>query len=142
MGNGITSLPEVSFVLENSDIITFHAYDTPTSLERYIRQLLPYGRPMVCTEFLARSMGSTFDGSYPIFKKYGIGAVSFGLVAGKCGFYYDWNKQDSSGNDIPWKEEPMMWFHDIFHTDGKPFSEREVEYIRWQTGVSKKIQYK
>ena len=131
VGNNITSLPEVSFMLENSDVITFHAYDTPASLERYIKQLLPYRRPMVCTEFLARGkMDSTFEGSYPIFRKYNVGAVNFGLVAGKCNFHYDWNKVDADGNSIPWTEEPEIWFHDIFRPDGTPWSETEVEYIR------------
>lgn len=137
VGNTITSLPEVTFALENSDIITFHAYDTPESLERYVRQLLPYGRPMVCTEFLARTMNSTFQGSYPVFKKYKVGAVSFGLVAGKCGFYYVWNQHDKDGNDIPWKEQPKVWFHDILHADGKPYDAQEVEFIKEQTGATK-----
>ncbi len=133
VGNTITSLPEVSYALENSDIITFHAYDTPKSLERYIKQLLPYKRPLVCTEFLARQMGSTFEGSYPIFKKYNVGAISFGLTAGKCNFNFYWNKEDAQGNSIPWTEEPKIWFHDIFRADGTPWSKAEVDYIRSQT---------
>ena len=121
----------LSRIKENSDVITFHAYDTPASLERYIKQLLPYRRPMICTEFLARGkMDSTFEGSYPIFRKYNVGAVNFGLVAGKCNFHYDWNKVDADGNSIPWTEEPEIWFHDIFRPDGTPWSETEVEYIR------------
>ena len=135
IGNTITSMPEVSFILENSDIISFHAYDTPSSLERYIKQLLPYNRPMVCTEFLARQNGSTFEGSYPIFKKYNVGAINFGLTSGKCNFHYLWNKTDEQGNSIPWTEEPEVWFHDIFRPDGTPWSETEVEYIRKETGA-------
>lgn len=131
IGNNITSMPEVSFVLENSDIISFHAYDSPASLERYIKQLLPYKRPMVCTEFLARGeMNSTFEGSYPVFRKYDVGAISFGLVAGKCNFHYPWNKTDADGNPIPWDGEPGIWFHDIFHPDLTPWNGNEVEYIR------------
>lgn len=137
VGNNITSLPEVTFALENSDIITFHAYDTPESLERYMRQLLPYGRPMICTEFLARTMNSTFQGSYPVFKKYGVGAISFGLVVGKCGFHYVWNKHDANGKDIPWKEQPKVWFHDILYANGQPYDAQEVEYIKEQTGATK-----
>lgn len=131
VGNTITSLPEVSFVLENSDIITFHAYDSPASLERYIKQLLPYNRPLVCTEFLARGpMNSTFEGSYPVFRKYNVGAISFGLVAGKCNFHYPWNETDEHGNPVPWTGEPDIWFHDIFHPDFTPWNGAEVEFIR------------
>ena len=82
-------------------------------------------------------MNSTFQGSYPVFKKYKVGAVSFGLVAGKCGFYYVWNQHDKDGNDIPWKEQPKVWFHDILHADGKPYDAQEVEFIKEQTGATK-----
>ena len=30
--------------------------------------------------------------------------------------------------------EPEEWFHDIFHPDGKPYREKEVEFIRRTTG--------
>lgn len=128
-----TRMPEATFVLENSDVLTFHCYREPEALERLIKSLLPYGRPMVCTEYMRRPI-STFESSMPVFKKYNVGAVNWGLVAGKCNFYYPWNKVDADGNSIPWEEEPEVWFHDIFHPDGTPWSEREVEYIRSMTG--------
>lgn len=78
---------------------------------------------------------STFEKSMPIFKKYNVGAINFGLTAGKCNFNFPWNKEDKDGNSIPWTEdEPEMWFHDIFRLDGTPWSEQEVEFIRSMTG--------
>ena len=128
-----TSMPEVTFVLENSDILSFHAYATPEATESFIKALLPYGRPIVCTEYMARPLGSTFEGCLPVFKKYDVGAISFGLVAGKLNCHYSWNKTDSLGVSIPWEEEPEEWFHDIFREDGTPYSEQEVAFIRSMT---------
>ena len=33
--------------------------------------------------------------------------------------------------------QPSVWFHDIFHPDGSPYSSTEVEYIRAVTGTRK-----
>ncbi len=134
IGSKKTSMPEVSFMLENSDVITFHCYSKGEILEKYIQQLLPYGRPMVCTEYMRRPI-STFEEAMPIFKKYNIGAINFGLTAGKCNFNYPWNKVDKEGKSIPWENEPKVWFHDIYRLDGTPYSEQEVEFIRKMTGV-------
>lgn len=130
-----TSLPEVTFALENSDVISFHCYSNGKVLEKFIKSLLPYGRPMVCTEYMRRPT-STFEESMPIFKKYNVGAINFGLTAGKCNFYYPWNKVDKDGHSIPWTEEPEVWFHDIFYADGTPWNEEEVAFIRQMTGAS------
>ncbi len=131
-----TSMPEVTFVLENSDVLSFHSYEKPEHLEQLIQQLLPYGRPIVCTEYMRRPQ-STFEGSMPVFKKYNVGAISWGLCAGKLNCNYPWNEVDANGNSIPWEEEPEVWFHDIFRTDGTTYSEAEVDFIRTMTGAKK-----
>ena len=129
-GSKSSSLPEASFVLENSDVISFHCYYGAEETERMITKLLPYGRPMVCTEYMRRPV-STFEETLPIYKKYNVGAINFGLTAGKCNFNFPWNKLDENGESIPWEyDEPEVWFHDIFHLDGTPYSEEEVEFIR------------
>ena len=134
IGERGTALPEVSFMLENSDVITFHCYKTPEVTENFIKTLLPYGRPLVCTEYMARTLGSTFEGCMPIFKKYNVGAINFGLVTGKLNCHYHWNKT-KDGVEIPWETEPEVWFHDIFREDGTPFSKAEIAFIKSQTGV-------
>src|SRR5262249_51486035 len=45
--------------LDNSDVITFHCYDGPAAFEARIAELSPLGRPILCTEYLARTLGST-----------------------------------------------------------------------------------
>ncbi|MGD0580747.1 MAG: cellulase family glycosylhydrolase, partial [Bryobacteraceae bacterium] len=56
--------------IENSDIISFHNYGPPAEFEKSVQWLLPYNRPVICTEYMARGNGSTFQGSLPVAKKY------------------------------------------------------------------------
>ena len=129
-GSKSSSFHESTFVMENSDVLSFHCYFGPEILEKMISIMLPYNRPMVCTEYMRRPV-STFENSLPIFKKYNVGAINFGLTAGKCNFNFPWNKLDENGESIPWEyDEPEVWFHDIFHLDGTPYSEEEVEFIK------------
>lgn len=111
--------------LEQSDIITFHNYENASAFEKCIKWLQPYGRPMICTEYMARGNGSFFETSLPIAKKYRVGAINWGLVDGKTQTKYAWDS---------WKKqydgEPPIWFHEIFHTDGTPYKQDEVDLIR------------
>ena len=43
--------------LDNSDVVTFHCYDKPAGFEARIAELSPMGRPILCTEYLARAPG-------------------------------------------------------------------------------------
>src|SRR5271165_640821 len=67
--------------LAESDIITFHNYDWPEGFEARVKELQTYHRPIVCTEYMARGAGSTFDNTLPLAKKYNVGAINWGLVA-------------------------------------------------------------
>ncbi len=116
--------------LEESDVISFHSYDKPEQFEKRILSLQPYGRPLICTEYMARGNGSTFEGSLPIAKKYNVAAINWGLVAGKTQTYLPWDSWRKPYTD----HEPAVWFHEIFRTDGKPYKEEEVELIKKLTG--------
>ncbi len=120
--------------LGQSDIITFHVYDWPEVLERKIKQLQTYGRPIICTEYLARSAGSTFDSSLPIARKYDVGMINWGLVSGKTQTIYPW---DSVGR--PYTSPPVAWFHDVFHPDGTPYRQAEADQIRFETAEAQKF---
>ena len=76
--------------LQNSDIITFHNYSWPENFERRVVWLEKQHRPIICTEYMARSAGSTFDGVLPIAKKHHVGAINWGLVAGKTQTNFPW----------------------------------------------------
>jgi hypothetical protein len=112
--------------LTQSDIISFHDYGWPEEFAARARSLESYGRPIICTEYMARGNGSTFDTVLPIGKKMDIGMINWGFVNGK------------TQTDLPWNswqrpyvlQRPPIWFHDILHRDGTPYRAREVEIIR------------
>jgi hypothetical protein len=112
--------------IEQSDVISFHNYNWPEEFEKRVLELQQFHRPLICTEYMARSNGSTIDTILPIAHKYRVGAINWGLVNGK------------SQTNLPWdswrrpyvSDQPTIWFHDLFHPDGKPYRDREVEIIR------------
>ncbi|MGN6292999.1 MAG: 1,4-beta-xylanase [Chitinophagaceae bacterium] len=111
--------------LDQSDIITFHNYENGEEFEKRIKWLQPLGRPIICTEYMARGNNSYFESSLPIAQKYKVGAINWGLVDGKSQTKYAWDSWTKQYNT-----EPPLWFHEIFHTNGKPYKEKEVELIR------------
>ncbi len=118
--------------LEESDIITFHNYGWPEEFEHVIQTLLSYHRPILCTEYMARGSGSTFDTILPIAKHYQVGAINWGFVQGKTQTNLPWDSWQRPYMMI----EPTVWFHDVFYPDGKPYRLREVQIIRQLTGQS------
>jgi Cellulase (glycosyl hydrolase family 5) len=121
--------PMARVQIEKSDVITFHNYDWPEGFETRVEQLQQFHRPIICTEYMARGAGSTFDTIVPLAKKYRVGAINWGLVKGR------------SQTNLPWdswqhpyiNETPPVWFHDVFHEDGTPYRVREAEIIREAT---------
>ena len=123
---------------ENSDVITFHTYEAE-KLDPTIQRLKEFKRPIMCTEYMAREFGTTFEFSLPIFKKENIGCYNWGLVAGKSQTHFGWStilelqKRKKNGdflNDLDEIPEPEEWFHDIFRKDGSPFKETEISFIK------------
>jgi hypothetical protein len=110
---------------EQSDIISFHSYDRPAIFEEKVLGLHAYSRPILCTEYMARSAGSTFENTLPLAKQYRVGAINWGLVAGKTQTIYPWSSWQK-----PFDSEPTPWFHDVFRTDGTPYSAEEVRFIK------------
>ena len=116
--------------LAESDIISFHDYGWPEQFEARILALQANHRPIICTEYMARGNGSTFDGSLPIAKKYNVGAINWGFVAGKTQTYFPWDSWQRPYVLI----EPTLWFHEVFKQDDTPYRQREVDIIRQLTG--------
>ena len=116
--------------LAESDIITFHNYGWPEEFEARIVELQAYKRPILCSEYMARGAGSTFDGTLPIAKKYNVALINWGLVAGKTQTYLPWDS---------WQKpyvlsQPVVWFHEVFRQDDTPYRQREVDLLRQYTG--------
>ena len=112
--------------LGQSDVITFHDYSWPETFKARIALLKPYGRPIICTEYMARGNGSTFDGSLPIGKRENVGMINWGFVQGKEQTNLPWNSWQRPYVLI----EPTIWFHDVLHTDGTPYRQAEVDLIK------------
>jgi hypothetical protein len=111
--------------LDNSDVITFHSYDNPAGFTARVDELAPLGRPILCTEYMARSQGSTIQGVLPIARQRNVSAFNWGLVAGKTQTYFPWDSWDH-----PYAAPPKVWFHDLLLPDGRPYRDDEIETIR------------
>ena len=122
--------PGAKIQIEMSDVISFHSYDKPEVFEKKVLSLQQYHRPILCTEYMARGNGSTFKGTLPIAKKYNVAAINWGLVAGKTQTYLPWDSWQHPYSD----REPTIWFHEIFRTDGTPYSAEETAFIMQMTG--------
>jgi len=116
--------------LDNSAVITFHCYDKPAAFEGRIAELSSLGRPILCTEYLARSRGSTVEGILPIAKRHNVGAFNWGLVAGKTQTYFPWDSWEH-----PYTTPPKVWFHDLLQPDGRPYQHAEIQTIRNLSGL-------
>jgi len=126
--------PMEKIQLEESDVVSFHSYDKPEEFEKKIKWLQAYNRPILCTEYMARGNGSTFEGSLPIAKKYKVAAFNWGLVQGKTQTTLPWDSWKTPYVD----REPPVWFHDFFRRDGTPYKPEEVALIRELTGAGAK----
>jgi Cellulase (glycosyl hydrolase family 5) len=116
--------------LRESDIVTFHNYSWPENFKREVTWLKKYNRPVICTEYMARSVGSTFDTVLPIAKEERVGAINWGFVAGKTQTYLPWESWQH-----PYVvDQPPVWFHEVLRPDGTPYREAEVNLIRRLTG--------
>ncbi len=116
------------FQVENSDVITYHNYQNDTLHRECIDTLARIGKPLICTEYMARKHRSRFDNIMPLLKEKNIAAINWGLVAGKTNTMYAWDEP------IPDGSEPKLWFHEIFRKDGTPYKQEEVDLIRSLTG--------
>jgi hypothetical protein len=125
--------PIAGIQIENSDVISFHNYESPQKFQNQIHSLEQYRRPILCTEYMARGTGSTFEGNLPIAKKYKVAAINWGLVAGKTQTFLPWDS---------WKQpytnrEPALWFHEVFRADGTPYRPEESRLFRELTNESR-----
>ena len=132
--SALEKMPPMARVqIEQSDVISFHNYGWPEDFEAHVKLLEQFHRPLIATEYMARGAGSTFDTVLPVAKKYHVGAINWGLVAGKSQTYLPWDSWQR-----PYVlQQPPIWFHDVFYADGRPYREREAEILRELTGRGK-----
>ena len=124
-GNPQALRPLERFMIENSDVISFHSYDNLQVTREKVEELKKYNRPIICTEYLARGNGSTFEDILPMFKENEIHAVNWGFVSGKTNTIFPWSSWSKSFDSIP-----KIWHHDIYRTDKSSFSEEEIALLK------------
>lgn len=122
-------------IAELSDIVSFHNYGPLPGLKAEVARLLAEGRPVVCTEWMARTGGSRFETHLPFFKENKIGCWNWGLVAGRTQTYFPWGSPKGA-------PEPALWFHDILRRNGEPCSELETRFIKGVTGLQPPLLWK
>jgi len=120
-----------SFLLENSDIISYHSYGTYEQNIRLIKLLKSHGRPVINTEWLARMTHNTVEEMFPLFYLEKIGCWNWGFVAGLYQTYEPWNGvwqqwEQGKARDVDFK----VWFHDLYRFNLHPYDPNEIELIR------------
>jgi Cellulase (glycosyl hydrolase family 5) len=128
-GRNLSKLRQIQ--LRQSDIITFHNYGKAESFQRQVGWLKKYNRPIICTEYMARSEGSTFEALLPIGREEQVGMINWGFVAGKTQTYLPWDSWQRPYVD----REPTMWFHEVLRPDGTPYRQAEADLIRQLTST-------
>jgi Cellulase (glycosyl hydrolase family 5) len=112
--------------VSQSDILSFHNYQAPSEFQRHLHSLMRYRRPIILSEYLARSFGNSIEGILPIAKRYNVGAINWGLVAGKSQTYFPWDSWQH-----PYVDRPLeIWHHDLLRADGSPYSVAEAKLMR------------
>jgi hypothetical protein len=110
--------------IDLSDVVSFHNYDPAPEFARRVDQLRRYGRPLICTEFMARPTGSTFEAILPVAKDGDVGAICWGLVDGRTQTRFSWTSwKTPDPTDAP-------WFHDVLRPDMTPYDPLEAEFLR------------
>jgi hypothetical protein len=115
-----------------SDVVSFHAYWDARHVARFIAYLRREGRPMFCTEWMARTVQSRIEDQLGLFRETGVGCFQWGFVRGR------------TQTHLPWPADLVMahgglaasdlWFHDVLHEDGTPYDPDEIEAVRSLTG--------
>ncbi len=119
--------------LELSDIVSFHAYRDIDHVRRFIDDLARFRRPMLCTEWMARTVGSRIANQLGLFKHRKVGCFQWGLVQGRTQTHLPWPAdlvEDHGGH-----ADPSVWFHDLLDSTGRPYDPTEIRKIREVTGA-------
>jgi hypothetical protein len=120
-------------LIELSDVVSFHNYRPSDELREQATALAAYGRPLLCTEYLARTTGSRFASCLPVFEELDIGYFNWGLVSGRTQTIYTWDDAPVAsvrarvGRAAP---EPVLWYHDVLRPDGTPYDPAEAAALR------------
>ncbi len=109
----------------NSDVVSFHSYSPTVEFQRVVRSLQRLGRPLLCTEYMARPGGGHFDPLLGFMREQKVAAYCWDLVNGRTQTIYpveSWRQVFSAA--------PAVWNTCMLHPDGAPYLIDETDYIR------------
>ncbi len=120
--------------LDLSDIVSFHAYWDRAQVARFIDRLADRGRPLVCTEWMARAVDSRIADQLTMFRDRGVGCFQWGFVKGRTQTHLPWPRDlvRAHGGRV----DGDTWFHDVLHGDGRPYDPEEIATVRALTGTA------
>ena len=143
--------PVQSVIMANNDINTFHNYSFVEQFAQAIAWMKQYGRPVICTEYMARNIGCLFDTVLPLARTQNVGMINWGFVVGKTQTDLPWDSAQHpyttasayggtsfqivvEPNGIkpvgPYAgETPPVWQHEVLQADGTPYRDYEVQLI-------------
>ena len=120
-----------SFLLKASDVVTYHEYAGLDAARETLARLEAQGRPVLCTEWMSRTLGSHFETHLPLFRAENAGCFFWGLVNGRTQTHFPWKSEENA-------PPPEVWFHDLLHSEGQPYRPEEVALIGDTLAVASK----
>ncbi len=135
MGGDVNTEPThvERYVLDNSDIISFHSYLEYKDMVKIIKRLKREGRPIVNTEWLGRLFGNNVFDIFPMFYLENIGCFNWGFVAGKYQTYEPWEGTWDAYYNDPKNNSYIdftKWFHDLYRPNHRPYDPKEISLIK------------
>ena len=115
--------------LQNSDVITFHCYNDSATFRRELKNLLTRGRPVFCSEYMARGEKSTVITIMPVAKSLHCGVINWGFADGKEQTKFPWDSWDKR-----YTSDPPLWHHIFFDANYRPYKQEEIDFIKRMTG--------
>ena len=104
-----------------SDVFSYHNYSAPASTIAGVKNLQRSGRPVILTEWMARTFGSTIPDILPDLQEMGVASYNWGLVNGDQQTHWPWGSPPQTDTT-----EPPLWFHDLYRRDGTPYKPEEI----------------
>lgn len=130
----LENLKEIEkFGLENSDIISYHNYNSYENNIEELKILKKFGRPIINTEWLNRCGENTVEAMFPLFYLEKIGRYNWGFVAGKYQTFEPWNWIWDSYKENPKAYDNFdftKWFHDLYRPNHNPYNPKETNLIK------------
>ena len=130
---------EEQFAYDNSDIISFHSYQSFDKLVAEINFHKKTNRPLFLTEWLNRVNHNNVFDIYPMLFLSNVSCHCWGFVVGKVqndepwpDLWQQWDEGGARNYDF------TKWQHDLFRQNFRPYDPYEIELIENFNNIDKK----